>query len=334
LLFSLTGAAGAATIGGTVAVPEGKSLEGARVVATDANFNVVRADVNEDGTFELDVEPGTFTVALVARGLSAPAAKDVVVAADQDVTQNLTAVEAAPFCIVKSASPIPLTEDIDSAAFADAPVIQLNSGENVAVGEPSEWGPLGGPNMVSGRFKLKYSDQALHLAADVTYKTPLVNIQTDGNLWNGNALEFDFQNDPYDFEREAYDPAHNWQLVVGLGETQDWWLHGSIQARPEASIAANMRRVPKEDGTGEKFRLDIPWGIFRQGDATGDPISAPADNALGAIDIVMDAADPEADRTEAVRRFQLTWSGFDGTWTNPSQLRPVQFCPQPPAAGQ
>ena len=50
------------------------------------------------------------------------------------------------------------------------PEIDLNSGENVAVGDRTMWGPDGGPNAVSGRFKIKYSSDAIHIAGDVTYK--------------------------------------------------------------------------------------------------------------------------------------------------------------------
>lgn len=346
LSFALAGPSLAASISGTLKVPEDRSVEGAKVVAASATNELYRVDVAEDGTYAIDdVVAGTYTISVIGLGLTAPDVKDVVVAEDATITQDFELKDREPFCIVKAAAPIPLSEDIDSAAFADAPEIQIGAGKHLGVGEPSEWGTDGGPNIVSGRFKVKYSEVGLHIAADVTYKTPLVNSQTDGNLWNGNALEFDFTNVPYDQTRTGKDPMTDWQVVVGLGRTADWWEHNSYNARPsiggeEKQITTYIARHHKEltaDGVGgEKFRLDLPWGIFRQG-PDGEPITMPEDNALGAMDIVLDASDPNGDPAEATRKYQIQWSGLGGSHWNANQLVPVQFCPQPPAnptAGQ
>jgi hypothetical protein len=84
---------------------------------------------------------------------------------------------------------------------------------------------------------------------------------------------------------------------------------------------------PTKDG--ERFRLDIPWAILLQGGPNGQPVAAPKDMDLGAMDLALDAADPTADRTKATRKFQLTWSGFADSSKNPSSLKPVQFSPNP-----
>jgi carboxypeptidase family protein len=335
LVFAVAGQAWAATsISGKVTAPSGTNLTdvGASVVATSDKFKVFKATVNDDGTYSIDSpENGTYTVAVLARGLAADTVKNVVINdTTPTATQDFTLKERAPVCIVKSANPIPLTDGIDAASFQDAPEIALNSGENVAVGDATTWG---GPTTVSGRFKMKYSSLGIHVAGDVTFKTPRVNNQTDGNIWNGNALEIDFQNDKYDATRSAYDQDHNWQLAVSLGDNPSWWLFGGIQATPGEDLTSHFAIQDKTTKDGETFRLDIPWSILL--DSSGKAISAPADNDVGAIDIALDAADPTADRTTADRStgFQLTWSGFNDTWTNPSSLVQIQFCPQPPAAG-
>jgi hypothetical protein len=343
LSLALASSSFAATITGTVKVPADRSAEGTFVVATSDKFDLYRVAVAEDGTFAIEnAVAGTYTLSVLGGGMTAADVKNVVVAENAEIKQDFELKAAEPFCIVKAAAPIPLSEDIDSAAFADAPEIQISAGKNLGVGPVEEWAADGGPNLVSGRFRVKYSEVGLHIAADVNFKTPLVNIQTDGNLWNGNALEFDFQNDPYDPTRTGKDAMHNWQVVVGLGETADWWEHNSYNARPsiggaEKQITTYIARHPKEikDGVGgEKFRLDVPWAILREG-PDGQPISMPEDNALGAMDIVLDAADPNTDRAEAVRKYQVQWSGFGGSHWNASQMVPVKFCPQPPAtAGQ
>jgi carboxypeptidase family protein len=337
LVLALAGPALAnGTISGKVTFPDA-FVEGSKVIATSAKYDVYRVDVADDGTYQLDdVVPGTYIISAIAGGLATPDIKDVAVADGKTVTQDITLKVADPFPVVKSPQAISLDSDIDSADFADAPEIVVNSGKNLGVGPTEEWAKDGGPNNVSGRFRLKYSDAGLHLAADVTFKPPLVNNQKDDNLWNGNALEFDLQNDPYDVTRTDKNADHDWQVVVGLGETADWWLHGSVNARPGTPVTAHIKRVQKEvkDGVGgEKFRLDMPWSIFLQGDATGKPITVPADNSLGAIDIVLDSVDPSADRAEAVRKYQIQWSGFGNSHWNASSLVPVKFTPQA-TAGQ
>src|SRR5881227_1729189 len=80
--------------------------------------------------------------------------------------------------------PIPLMDDINSTSFADAPDIAVNQAWQVRSGDPTQWP---GPSEVSARFRLKYSDQALHLAADINFKTPGVNnADRAGNqFWDG-----------------------------------------------------------------------------------------------------------------------------------------------------
>jgi len=336
LIFALAGQTWAATsISGKITAPQDTSLAdvGATVVATNDQFQVYRAMVNDDGTYSIDVPAnGTYKVVAIARGLVADPAKNVVLSdSSPKATQDFTLKERAPACIPKSANPIPLTEGIDSAAFQDALEIVLNGGESLAVGDAVKWG---GPTTASGRFKLKYSSLGLHIAGDVTYKTPRVNSQPDdANLYNGNALEIYFQNDPYDVTRTAYDNDHDWQLAVSLGANPDWGLYGGVNARPTAPLSSHFAIQDKPTNDGETFRLDLPWSIFP--DANGAAIPAPADNALGALDIALNAADPTADRNTATRAFQLTWSGFSDMWQKPSSFVPIQLCPQAsPPTGQ
>src|SRR5207247_7218842 len=61
--------------------------------------------------------------------------------------------------------------------------------------------------------------------ADIDYTESGVNRAPPNQSYLGNAIEFDFQNDPYDPEREKFDADHDWQFVVGLGETPQWVLH-------------------------------------------------------------------------------------------------------------
>jgi hypothetical protein len=323
-----------ATISGTVKPAANADTSNAFVVATSDTFHVYRIAVDpSDGTYSQDVDPGTYSIVALATDQTAAPIKDKVLKDGDKLTQDFTMATATPFPIVKATAPIPLDQGIDSAAFQNAPDILINGGQNVVVGDPNGTPPWT-PDVVSGRFRMEYDDQALYMAADVTYQTPRSNSQTDGNLWNGNALEFDFQNDPYDPTRTAYDNDHDWQLVVGLGDTPDWWLHGGLQAHPtvngaDAGLAPNFAIQDKSDHE-ETFRLNIPWAILL--DSNGKAISPPKDGDMAAMDIALDASDPTVDRSTAVRLFQVTWSGFEPGHANPSVLRPIQFVTQAPAA--
>jgi hypothetical protein len=330
LLFAVAGQAPGQYISGTVTapLPSGtvfSNLGPAVVVATDLNYDVYTANPSDvDGTYQIGpVNNGIYKVVTVAAGFTAPAVNYVVVSdLSPTPTVNFAMVVPTPFPIVKSAIPIPLTEGIDSASFQVAPEIDLDSGENVAVGTRSSWG---GPSTVSGRLKIMYSSLGIHIAGDVTYLTPDVNNQTGGSIWNGNALELDFQNDPYNPTQTTYDPDHNWQIGLSLDAAPDWWTWGAIQAYPTIKGTAQpvtpyLMLQEKAAGIGETFRFDIPWAILL--DSNMNPISQPADNALGAIDLAIDAAGASGTRSDG---FQLTLSGLANSWTNPTDLVPVQF---------
>jgi hypothetical protein len=329
-------AAGTGAINGKVTLPAGTAVSdvAAKVVATNEKYAVFTATVNDDGTYSITpVDNGTYRVAALAHGLAAAPITNLVISdSSPTATENFDLKAPTPYPVVKSPNPIPLTDGIDSASFQDAPEIDLTSGESVAVGDPTTWG---GPNIVSGRFKVKYSSLGLHIAADVTYKTPRVNDQTGGNIWNANALEVDFQNDPYDPTRTAYDNDHNWQFAVSLGQKPEWYLFGGVQAAPSDPVLTHLEIQDKTPNTGETFRVDIPWKILL--DSSGNPISEPADKSMAAMDLALDAADPtqpagtSTTDTPVTRAYQLTWSGFADTWTNPSELVPIQFVAQAPA---
>jgi hypothetical protein len=341
LLFAVAGQA-FGQISGTVTgpLPAGTLLSDLKAVVVATNndtYEVFAAKPDDtDGTYSIDlVTNGTYKVVAVAAGFTAPAVTNLVISdASPTATENFDMVVPTPFPIKKSADPIPLTDGIDSASFQDATEIDLNSGENIDIGPAGDYDrTMWAPNTVSGRFKVKYSSLGIHVAADVTYLTPRVNNMTGGNLWNGNTFEVYIQNDPYDQSRRAYDRDHDWQFGVSLGANTDWWLWGKIQAHPSINgnaepVTSHVMIQDKPDGTGETFRVDIPWAILL--DSTGNAISMPADNDLGALDLALDAANPTAPPDSASLTgggYQLSWSGLRDLWTNPSEFVPVQFVP-------
>jgi hypothetical protein len=60
----------------------------------------------------------------------------------------------------------------------------------------------------------------------------------------------------------------------------------------------------------------------------------PADNALAALDLLLDAADPTTvPSTDAGRAWQITWTGQGLSHWHDNLLQPVQFVTQAPPAG-
>jgi len=247
------------------------------------------------------------------------------------VKKDFTLEEATPFCLIKAAAPIPLADDINSASFSDAPDIAVNTAANVDEGFDSiaEWK---GPNTAGGRFRIKYSDEGIHLAADMTFANPNLNFGSESEQWKGNAIEFDFQNDPYDPTRATYEPDHNWQLIVGISNDPKWWLYGSLAQVPMLNgKAANIKDYllikPGTAANEQLVRLNIPWGFYLKEDKA-TAITPPKDNDLGAMDVVVDSSTPDATLDNGNRQFQLSWSQFNTGWQEPAILRPIQFCPQ------
>jgi hypothetical protein len=319
---------------GTVTGPAGATLQGAVVTAQDANFKVFRGTVDASGKYTIPVEPGTYTVTIAGAGFDQQVFQNVAVTQDKSTTQDITLAAAKPVCIVKAAAPIPLTEGIDSAAFQNAQEIQINSGANIVEGfdQVANWR---GPATVGGRAKLMYSDQGLHLAADITFAKPNTNFGSDAELWKGNSIELLFQNDPYAADRSAVDPMHNFRLVVGLGEQPRWRFGNTLDQAPQvsgtaANIAEYVAVTNRSDNMGNLVRVNIPWSMFVTGGANPAAITPPKDNDLAAMDIIINNTTPDATADAPGRQFSLARSSLQGSTTNPRALLPVQFCPTPP----
>jgi Carboxypeptidase regulatory-like domain len=182
--------AGNGTITGTVKDAGGAALAGAFVTAYDANNNIYPVTAGDDGTYSIEAPAGTYTITALAIGHDLASLTGVTLAADKTLDkQDLQLKAATPFAIRKAAAPIPLTAGIDSPSFADAPEIRIDQPYQVVIGltNPNDWT---GPKALSGRFRVKYDPTALYIAGDVTWAHPHVNSHLDGNVWQGDAIEF------------------------------------------------------------------------------------------------------------------------------------------------
>jgi Carboxypeptidase regulatory-like domain len=330
-MSSLLAVAADGTISGTVKDASGKALGGALVVAYDASNNLYRTAAEDNGTYSVSVPPGTYSVTATGRASLEATLTNLMVADGQKLEkQDLQLPTATPFPIVKATGAIPLTAGIDAPEFAGAPEIRVDRPWQVVDvlidDSPSVWG---GPQNVGGRFKLMYDATNLYVAGDLTFVHNRLNSNPGGDTYKGNGIELYLQNDPFDPNRTAYNPDHNWQLVIGLGTTLAMKLYGAIQAEANDNLGNILLVTDKPDNKGVFLRANLPWSMFLKEDKK-TPIEPPKENALAAMDLVIDNTTPDAEQDNANRQFQLAWSGFNTGWREPRVLRPVQFCPKPP----
>jgi hypothetical protein len=333
--FALAQTSPDTTITGQLTVPSGASFTGIRVVAEDPTANkVVQGTVDAAGKFTImGATPGTYTVTAFGPGFAPQSTQNVQVVEGQSITQNITLAAREPVCVVKAAAPIALTEDFNSTAFADAPEILINTGSQIVEGL-ANINDYRGPTTLSGRLRMKYSADALHLAADIILPQPNVNFGSDTELWKGNALELLFQNDPYNGTRNEIDAMHNFRTVIALTDPPRWRFGNQLEQtaqlnNADVNIAEHMSVKNRAENNGNLVRANIPWAMFRTGGDNPTAIQPPQDNAMLALDLRINNTVPGAtDASTADRQFQLAWSGLGGT--EPRNLVPIQLCPEAP----
>ena len=162
LLFAVAGQAMATgNISGTLKAATGTKapVGDARVTATSADnkiFPPMPMPTDDSGAYSLDVDPGTYTLVVVGHGLATQTVKNVVVKDGDKIKQDFTVTDAKPFPIVKAPNAIPLTDDINSASFMDAPDIHVDTAAhlNEPVGDLPTLNMWGGPATAGGRFRV------------------------------------------------------------------------------------------------------------------------------------------------------------------------------------
>src|SRR5204862_4916693 len=103
LFLALAGPAmAAATISGTVKVPDGYSLDEATVTVNDAKNQLYRVKVEDTGAYKLEgVAAGTYTLTVQAKGSEIVPIQNLVLTDGQTLKQDLTLTAAKPFCFIK-----------------------------------------------------------------------------------------------------------------------------------------------------------------------------------------------------------------------------------------
>jgi len=161
----------------------------------------------------------------------------------------------------------------------DLPQIEISKvcGDIVVDGDLSEWSHLKpvvldderqidmgyddwqGVSDLSARIYLMWDSSYLYLAAIVKDDSPLKNIKSRENIWDGDGIELAIGVDPEsDPERSSYD-ATDYQLCLAMrlgGGNWSWQLQKAFD-----TIESKVSKA--EDGfSGYIYEAKIPWSEF------------------------------------------------------------------------
>ena len=214
------------------------------------------------------------------------------------------AVLAGPSALITDTASAPKI-DGDLSDWTIAPVITLDQKSNVVVGQ-ADWT---GPDYASAKIYLTYDKTNLYIAADIVSKTPQYNAQNASNIYNGDALELYVGMDNSDPARKAYAPT-DLQIVLSPGKNGDGAEIYSVTDQgdvPGGKVATQL--------TAKGYTLEavIPL-IYLYKINVGPGKSLAFDVALDDVGAVA-----------KTRSLQLSWSGSDKSWQDPSVWGSLQF---------
>ena len=204
----------------------------------------------------------------------------------------------------------------------DLPQIEISKvcGDIVVDGDLSEWSHLKpvvldderqidmgyddwqGVSDLSARIYLMWDSSYLYLAAIVKDDSPLKNIKSRENIWDGDGIELAIGVDPEsDPERSSYD-ATDYQLCLAMrlgGGNWSWQLQKAFD-----TIESKVSKA--EDGfSGYIYEAKIPWSEFNFVPQNG-------------MKLKFNIALNDADKTQT-RETQMVFSGYQDFYEDPSQ---------------
>ena len=120
---------------------------------------------------------------------------------------------------------------------------------NIAAGE---W-PTNALSMTLAKAYVNWDDEFLYVAAEVTDKSPLVNVSTGENIWQGDALELAFSTRPdVRSDRKFYYPS-DLHLGIALGAKNEAYNWSTKQA------IDGVRVQTAKSANGYTCEIAIPW---------------------------------------------------------------------------
>ena len=107
------------------------------------------------------------------------------------------------------------------------------------------------------QFCVSYSDEYLNLAYIVIDSTPMQNSKIEGNLWNGDAVEFAFSTNPNANDKRSFLLLSDQHIGINCGDSPYVWDFKRNQLIPNAKLKII------EVNTGYIVESSIPLNYFK-----------------------------------------------------------------------
>lgn len=174
-------------------------------------------------------------------------------------------------------------------------------------GDLSDWSEPFTPFGTNNSFCVAYSDSLIYFAVKVQDETPRQNGQTEGNLWNGDAIEIAFSTNA------SADPTRKFLLLsdqhigINCGQNPYLWNWKLNQFIKEGQVAFQT--------TAEGYQLEcqIPLRLFRNFN--------PVNGMMTGLEFVVDKG------TKSGRQSQEKWNSKsqEGFNSNPSMWGILEY---------
>ena len=150
------------------------------------------------------------------------------------------------------------------------------------------------------QFCVSYSEEYLNLAYIVNDSTPLQNSKIDGELWNGDAVEFAFSTNPNANDKRSFLLLSDQHIGINCGDSPYIWDFKRSQLIPNSKLEII------EVNTGYIVEASIPLRYFKN-------LKFNSSNNLN-MEVAIDLGNHES------RQTQIRWnsSNKEGFHQNPS----------------
>ena len=217
--------------------------------------------------------------------------------------------EKQPVTIFKATTPIVIDGNLSEWQKNTTTKIIIDKKEQIVIGK-NEWQ---GIKDLSATIMLTYDQKYLYIAALVTDDFPLRNKFSDGDLWQGDAIEFVFGTDPdSSVDRRFMDPSDA-QIGLSAGYPEKgmppfiWYFSKKQKGQTE-----DIKAVKTTEGYIVETR--IPWK-----ELAGKEFIPTINKKYG-----MTVAIDDADNSDS-RDVQAVWFGNENFYRDPSVWNQVEF---------
>ena len=215
---------------------------------------------------------------------------------------------AAPMAIITDTA-TPILVDGDLSDWTIPPTLVLDKKENVVVGQ-NDWT---GPDYASAKVFITYDQKNLYIAADIVSKTPQYNEKDASEVYNGDGLEVYIGTDLSNPARKAYSPT-DMQMVISPGKKGD---NAQVYSMTDQGGVPNAKVATKLTAKGYTLEASIPLADFFK-------INVGPGKSIG-FDLSLD----DVGAMSKTRTLQMSWSGTDKSWQDPSLWGALQFKGEP-----